>query len=225
MLGRVFSSNLGKVLVTLLVIGVAGSTVSYGTFASFTAQTSNSGNTFSTGTLVLKNDIAAGANVGASCLSTASGVDANSSGCLAFFAEGAGAGLAPGGTNATATITLTNQGSLAAGSLKIWSNACSATDNSAVSVHGSGDPCDKLVLTVFDGTNCVYPSATGACVASSTKTLKQFVTDTSSTPISASGLAAAGSRSYTIGVGFDSTAGNSYQGRTASTTFSWRLDQ
>lgn len=50
---KLLGSNLGKVLGTLLVVGMAGSTVSYGTFASFTAQTSSTGNTFSTGTLTL----------------------------------------------------------------------------------------------------------------------------------------------------------------------------
>src|SRR5687768_14280504 len=53
MLGRAISANLSKVLGTLLVVGIAGSTVSYGTFATFTAQTSNTGNTFSTGSLAL----------------------------------------------------------------------------------------------------------------------------------------------------------------------------
>jgi spore coat-associated protein N len=37
----------------MLVIGIAGSTVSYGTFATFTATVSSTGNTFSTGTLTL----------------------------------------------------------------------------------------------------------------------------------------------------------------------------
>ena len=53
MRGRAISANLSKVLGTLLVIGISGSTVSYGTFATFTAQSSNTGNTFSTGTLAL----------------------------------------------------------------------------------------------------------------------------------------------------------------------------
>ena len=53
MFGKLMFGNLGKVLMTLLVIGVSGSTVSYGTFATFTAQTTNPSNTFATGTLVL----------------------------------------------------------------------------------------------------------------------------------------------------------------------------
>lgn len=53
MIDKVFGSQLGKVLGTLLVVGMAGSTVSYGTFATFTAQATSSGNTFSTGSLTL----------------------------------------------------------------------------------------------------------------------------------------------------------------------------
>ena len=63
MLGRAISANLSKVLGTLLVIGIAGSTVSYGTFATFTATASNSGNTFSTGTLNLTTVPASGSAI------------------------------------------------------------------------------------------------------------------------------------------------------------------
>src|SRR5687768_14925715 len=120
MLSRSISANLGKVLGTLLVIGIAGSTVSYGTFATFTAQTSNTGNTFSTGSLVLGNRVGAGTT----CLSTGAGsaaeVLSNTKNCDTLITAGAGAGLAPGGTVVTGQVGITNSGTLAIGSLKLF---------------------------------------------------------------------------------------------------------
>jgi len=47
---------------TLLVLGAVASTLSAGTFASFTASTSNTGSTFSTGTVILSNKRSTSAN-------------------------------------------------------------------------------------------------------------------------------------------------------------------
>jgi hypothetical protein len=228
--GRIFSSSLGRVLMTLLVIGVAGSTVSYGTFASFTAQTSNAGNTFSTGTLTLTNTKTGGTT----CLSTggAGGVDtnSNSTGCSAIFALGGTPGLAPGGTVQTAQMSIQNSGSLPASTLKLWSDACAALDNSSVSVHGTGDPCTKVNISVYNETAgaCVVPAVAAACTASttptSTVTLATFAASGSPYTV-ASSLAAGSTATYTFSIQLDSSAGNTMQGRLASTTFHWLASQ
>src|SRR5688572_24950750 len=122
MVGRVLSSNIGRVLGTLLVIGVAGSTVSYGTFANFTAQTSNTGNTFSTGSLALSN-VRPSATT---CFSTDGGGIAtnNNANCGSIIVAGSGAGLAPGGAMQTAQVGIYNTGTLSAATLKLWADAC-----------------------------------------------------------------------------------------------------
>src|SRR5439155_8436519 len=60
-------------LMLLTVIGLVSIASGSGTFATFSAETTNAGNTFSTGTIVLSNTV----NAGVACLSSAGGVDVN----------------------------------------------------------------------------------------------------------------------------------------------------
>jgi hypothetical protein len=218
--GRIFTSNLGKVLATLLIIGVAGSTVSYGTFASFTAQTTNAGNTFSTGTLVLSNK----KDSASACFSSAGGVDTNSRVCDVLFTA---ANMAPGGSATTTTVVVRNEGTLAGSALKLWSSGCDALNNTTGgnTVWGSGNPCNKMMVTVQEATaGCVYPTTGGTCSASTSGTLTALVSAGELTARSG-GLPAGTAATYTFAVYFDPAADNLYQGKVASTTFNWRLDQ
>src|SRR5687767_8153486 len=164
MLGRAISANLSKVLGTLLVVGVAGSTVSYGTFANFTAQTSNTGNTFSTGSLVLGNRTTL---AGTTCVSTDGSVAANSRDCgRAIVVGGAGAGLAPGGAVATCQVGIYNSGPLPISQLRLFANACGTAENTAVTAgqRGAGALCPKVNISVFEeGASCVVPNAAAGC--------------------------------------------------------------
>src|SRR5436190_289813 len=58
-----------KVLMSVGTLGVAAAVAAGGSFATFSAQTTNSGNTFATGTLVMSNTV----NTGTACLSTGGG--------------------------------------------------------------------------------------------------------------------------------------------------------
>ena len=81
-MGIGFGSGLvSKILVSALVVG-AMTSVSFGTFASFAAQTSNGGSGFASGTLVLSNT----KQGGAACLSTTGGAtDTNANNCSKVF--------------------------------------------------------------------------------------------------------------------------------------------
>ena len=234
MFGRVLTSNLGRVLGTLLIIGVAGSTVSYGTFATFTAQTTNAGNTFSTGTLALTN-IKSG---GTTCLSTGiGGVDSNvnnsttnAARCDTLFTAGTGAGLAPGGDLVTSTVGIHNSGTLSASTLKLWSETCGNSANSAVPAaqQGTGDPCPLVAVSIYNTTTSTCVLGTGAtcdpAIANPNGNLASFYT--SGSPLTAaSNLAAGTGMTFTFEIQLSSTAGNSMQGRVASTTFHWQATQ
>jgi hypothetical protein len=230
MFGRVLTSNLSRVLGTLLVIGVAGSTVTYGTFATFTAQTSNTGNTFSTGSLVLGNRTQM--TSGSTCLSTGAGsaseVLANAKNCDTVITAGSGAGLAPGGSVVTGQVGIYNSGSLPINTLKLFADACGTTDNTAVAAgqRGIGDACGKVNVSVFNFTagTCLVPSA-GSCTNGSAPptatTLQNFPATSAGGFTAATNLAAGAVQTYTFAIQLDSTAGNSLMGRQATTTFHW----
>ena len=229
MLGRAISANLSKVLGTLLVVGIAGSTVSYGTFATFTAQTSNAGNTFSTGSLILTNQKLSGST----CLSSGSGGGVNTNvntACDTLFTAGSGAGLSPGGTVVTAQVGITNSGTLPASTLKLWADACGATDNTAVAAgqRGTGNPCGSVNISVFEeGAACVVPGA-GQCTSGgtppTTTTLATFASSASPLTLKTN-MASGTTATYTFAIQLDSAAGNSMMGRQATTTFHWQATQ
>src|SRR5438094_10233647 len=119
-----------KLLLTLGTVGVAAAAAGSGSFATFDAQTSNTG-TFATGTLVMSNKV----NSGTTCLSTGGGTtDTNNATCDNAFTL---AVKAPGDSG-TANITISNLGSLATTGLKAFIPTCTASDASAESYHGSG---------------------------------------------------------------------------------------
>jgi hypothetical protein len=212
-----------KVLITLLVVG-ALATVGVGTYATFTAQTTNAGNTVTTGSLVLSNTVNAPATA---CLSTGAGTttDANANpSCGAFFTLG----TAGPGSNATATLQLKNVGSLGASSLVVFAPSCSSAANGTYS--GTGNLCSVLEFYIQQTnssgtpTACIYGGGTATtCAFTSADTVSAFAT---AYPSAAGGLALGGLSAgttdyYTIGVQVDSGAGNNMQGQQASFNVSW----
>ncbi len=216
-----------KALVTLLVIG-ALATVGVGTYATFTAQTTNAGNSVSTGTLVLSNS----ANSGTACLSTGGGnTNTNSNGsCSAFFTV---ATKGPG-QSASGTLAIKNDGSLAASTYKVFSTACTDTNAAGETYHGTGSLCGVLDLYIQEYSDsafttamssCVYPaSSTTACSFNSANTAATFA---SSYPSAASALAlttpfsAQSFHYYKVFVQVDPSATNSVQGRDATFDLNW----
>src|SRR5438874_7697143 len=109
-------STMKKLLLSVLVVGAATSIVSVGTFATFTAETTNSGNTFATGTLVLSDKV----GTGTACLSTAGGAtdtNANTTTCDTAFAL---ATKKPGDADTSAHLAIFNDGSLAGSALRVY---------------------------------------------------------------------------------------------------------
>jgi hypothetical protein len=222
-----------KVLLSLGVVAGIGALAGAGTFATFTAQTTNPTNTFANGTLVLSNTV----DGGSACLSTAGGTtDSNvNAACDTLFSL---AVKAPGDSS-TADLTLENVGSLAASALKVFSASCTDGDAAGEAYHGTGSPCGTVQLYIQQYSDafttpsaCLYGGANGAsCDFSDTgKTLSAFV---AAHPDLAGGLSAgtleeSGGADTTwvrIGVQLPSTADNTLQGRSASLAFNWHITQ
>ncbi len=217
-----------KVLITLLVVG-ALATVGVGTYATFNAQTTNAGNTFTTGTIVLSDNSPASLCYSAGTASgTIAGGNVNGAcGAVAF------ASLAkPGDTSTPADFTLTNVGSLAAGSgLTVQAGSCTdAAGGGTFNASPTGNPlCGALGIQIqgYNSTfttplsSCVYPySATTAC-GTNFGTLSGLATAQSVV----SSLAAGSSAYDAISLNLPSSAGNSVQGLTSSFSLTFTLAQ
>jgi hypothetical protein len=143
----------------LLLVSLAGSAFGAGTFATFNASTTNGGATFASGSLVLTNN--QGANTCFSNGTTANGAgastDANTNGaCAAAFALD----LKKPGDVSTATLTMTNVGSLAASAgLQVYGTAnCTPGNRVAETYLGTGNMCEQVMFSVLDSTSgaCKY---------------------------------------------------------------------
>jgi hypothetical protein len=228
--GTAMRNKLRSWLIGAVVAGAGLTAVGAGTFASFSASTSNS-STFATGSLVLSNQ----KNAATACLSTGGGsTDTNSnSGCDQLFALT----VKKPGESATVNLTLKNEGSINAAALAAFaSGACTAADASGETHHGTGNPCSVVDVYVQEFSDSARTSASTChygggnattCAYSATKTLGTFATDHANAGGAlALGATTAGStRYFTIGLQMDSTAGNDMQGRQASFGFTWQLVQ
>jgi hypothetical protein len=223
-----------KVLLSMGVVAGIGALAGAGTFATFTAQTTNPTNTFANGTLVLSNTV----DSGLACLSTGGGnTDTNANGaCDTAYALTV---QAPGDSS-TADITLENVGSLPASALKAFSGSCTDADAAGENYHGTGSPCGKIQIYVQQYSDnfttesaCLYGGATGAVCDFSdvTKTLTAFVTahPNVGSGLSAGALDEAGGTAPTtwirVGVMLPSDANNTFQGRSASLGLNWHITQ
>ncbi len=216
-------------LMLLTVIGLVSIASGSGTFASFSAETTNAGNTFATGTIVLSNTV----NAGSACLSTGGGnTNTNiNAACTALFNSSV---KKPGDSYTADQLDLKNVGSLAATTLKLTSSSCITTDAAGQTYHGTGDLCPLLDVYVQEWTGSTYATPLacwygGAVVANTcdfsdnTKTLTALNT---ASPLTLTGGIGAGSdRYFTIGIKLDPTAGNNVQGRSATADITWHVDQ
>ena len=221
-----------KMLLTVGVVAGLGALAGAGTFATFTAQTTNPSNTFANGTLVLSNTV----NAGAVCLSTGGGTtDSNENDCDTAFDLSV---QAPGDSDTT-DITLENVGSLPASALKVYSGSCTDADAAGETYHGTGSPCGAVQIYIQQYSDafgtpsaCLYGGATGATCdfSDATKTLSAFVAAHGNlgAGLSAGSLAANGGADTTwvrIGVRLPTGADNTLQGRSASLALNWHITQ
>jgi hypothetical protein len=203
------------------------------TLGGFSAAIGNPANSFSSGTIQLKEGVGA-----TSCFSTGSGsggtvTAANAGTCPSIDDLGASLDQVPGGTPVSTTVTLTNVGNSATSGASLVTAACSAAaasdDDSYVGSDTSGF-CGKVDVTVANTTSgatdaCVFPTQAGACPAlSNTSTLAGLANTTFDTvPMSA--LASGASATYVITVQLDASATNADQGLTATIPLTWSITQ
>jgi predicted ribosomally synthesized peptide with SipW-like signal peptide len=223
-----------KVLLSLGVVAGIGALAGAGTFATFTAQTTNPDNTFKNGTLVLSNEV----DGGTACLSTGGGTtDTNAFNCDTAF----DVTLAVPGDTDSADITLVNEGSVPASDLGVFSSACANANVATETYHGTGNPCSKIQITIQQYSDafttesaCLYGGATGnECNFSDpTKTLASFVADYPNSGDVRS-LGALDEKNGTdsdttwvrVSLLLPSDADNTFQGRQATFALSWHMIQ
>ncbi|MCW2965862.1 MAG: hypothetical protein JWO17_3114 [Actinomycetia bacterium] len=120
-----------KGLLLLMAIGTAAYFGLSGTFASFSAETSNLGSGIASGTLTMSDQV----NAGTMCLSANGVVNANTN-CTKVLNL---TNVAPGGINAAAQVTIQNTGSLDASKLYLFAPYVNSTLTTQV-LSGAGGP-------------------------------------------------------------------------------------
>lgn len=221
-----------KMLLSGMVVLGAAALVGAGTFAGFNAQAKNDNNVVAAGTLVLSNTKQGSPTA---CLSTGGGsTDTNvNDGCDQLL----NLTVTKPGESGSSNLTIKNDGTIDASTLKVFSAACTNGDAAAETYHGTGLPCSKVQLSIQEYSDaaysvpsaCVYGGATGSTCdfSDATKTLAAFQTTYGS---SASGLAlgnvAAGvSKYFKVAVKLPSSADNTFQGRAATFDLTWTAAQ
>jgi predicted ribosomally synthesized peptide with SipW-like signal peptide len=218
------STKTKRYLMLLAAVGlVAAALGGTGTFASFTAQTTNAGNTFATGTLLLSNTVGAGSP----CHSESNATNAAT--CPAVF------NVSSVGTSHEEhqTVTVSNTGTLTSGALTLAGSTCvPSTAVVATGLSQTGDPCTSLKISIEEdasvgGTavSCIVGVAAGnACdPALSTTTLASWLTGTQTTALSlVNSLAPATPHYYKIYL-YLGDVNNTFQGRAAGFDLTWHL--
>lgn len=132
-----------KALLLMMAIGAAAYFGLSGTFASFSAETSNLGSGISSGTLTMSNQV----NTGTACLSMNGATQDNIAGCGAALTV---SNIAPGmfGPTQSAKITIQNTGSIDASKLYLYAPSVNAKLNAALT---SGVAVTTLTVTPLEG--------------------------------------------------------------------------
>ncbi len=238
---RASHATFKKLMVATMLLATVG-TLASGTLATFTAQTANPNNTFSTGTLVLLDEI--NASTATDCYSTGgpppisfTNGNVNSSCSANNFTP---TSLKPGDPPVTMKAMVKNAGSIAANTLGLFTTACTAADNPSESFHYSGgDPCAQIQIYIQEWTSSTYAtaascaygttaSATTCNFQSTSPTLSTFTGGHNSSAnalLLSGGLSSGSARYFTIALQLPQTANNQVQGRQANFDFTWYLSQ
>lgn len=233
-------------LMLLLVIGVIAVVASgNGTFASFSAQVTNPGNTFASGTLFLHNTPKGGTTCasesGPNNVITGTGSDGGNV-CQALFPS---IDLATSGPW-TAQLALNNAGTIPSSDLKFEIPNCTIGPNSTTTgssvTFGTAPTCADFYITIQENqdsnynTNafCAYgPGTLGvACAApassvnlGSPTSFTALQMDNGSHVATPTTLAAGGTRYYTITIAPNpSITGNTLQNRLMTFSMDWQIN-
>ena len=182
----------------------AGLLVWQGSYAAFTATTSNNADPWSTGNLALTNNGGNGATYSDPTTATFGGT-----------------ALTPGSTK-TQCLTVKSAGSLA-GSLKMYMS--SLTDSTSSPTLGSQI---NLVVTAAPTTNDISTGCTNFPTTGTTPVYTGSLTDFPATYSAAGGAVAVASGTqkiaYQVSWTVNSNATNALQGQTATAAFTWEID-
>ncbi len=215
----------------LVWLGGAGAALALGlgisgTLAGFTASITNNANTASTGTLTLTETGVSGVGGTTTCASGTTTCPLNKfGGQTAMAPDIALAGVVPSGTIPTNTdpdqnvgiVKMNNTGTARAGTLTLTGNACTSTPN------GSGQPnlCGTLDVAVY-ASNTAPTSGTSSTYG--TQVYYGTATTLATTNLTVATAIAGGTSEWmTFVVWVDGSAGNTYQGLTASEPLVWTL--
>ncbi len=224
--------------VGVVAIAAGGGT---GTFASFSAEVTNPGNTFASGTLYLHDTSGVTTCTSESATTGPNfnvnpGDGTNGSSCAVLFT----AASFQGGP-ITAHLALNNPATIAASDIKFDVPNCAVTTNQATTgssvTFGSAPTCSQMYLTVQETqsnytTNvyCAFGTDTaGTCAApSNTLTLGNTgsLTTLKTTAAATATLAASGTRYYVISISPGGvTNDNTLQNRRITFSLTWHIDQ
>ena len=216
-------------LVAALAAVLALTSTASVSFAGFSAQIVNSNNTFSAGTMQLQETSGA-----INCYSTGSGgggtVGTNSATCATINKLVGTLDQVPAGSPLTTTITMKNNGTIAATLESLGFGSCTAAAASDANSYVGSDTsgfCGKVDFSVGISGKCLYPAnAAASCPATPTSsgTLSGAATLGSITQASTPGmtvLVAGATQAYTFTVMLDSSATNADQGLAASMQMTW----
>jgi hypothetical protein len=217
---------------SVVLAGLLGTTVLAVTaglsLGGFSAGITNPNNSFSSGTVVLKE--AAGAT---SCFSTGAGTTVtatNTAACTTIDDFGGAINQGPGSPVNTQVLNLSNVGTINGATFTVTPSACTAAGAANTAPYAGNDTagfCGKVDVTIQNDTtgtpSCVYPAGAGACPAlGSTKTL---ATLGGAGALSLGALAAGSTDTFTVKTQIDASATNIDQGLAATVPFSWVLNQ
>lgn len=228
--------TLRKILLSLLAIGGAASLSVSGTYAILLSEETNSGSTVASGTLTFGNTV----GTGTTCYtyggpSSPGNVNGNCAALLSGSTE-----YYPG-DSASATVTITNNGSLPIGDLVVYMPSCTVQTTPGASGHtGGGDPCsyitdglgnpDGPLLSIQETSPtsyCWYPDgAPGACSPSFPQDdwfgiFAQYVNTPPAALDLGPGPGPGQSRTFTITVALPANADPRLQGEQALFSLAW----
>lgn len=227
--------TLKRILLSLVVIGLASTFSVGGTFAILKAEETNTGSTISTGTLTFSN------TVGASTCTSNGGTSNVNTSCSTLYSTPT---LLYPGSSQSSTVTITNTGSIDIGSLAVYMPSCTHQASPGAGTNaGGGDPCaditdgsgnpDGALLSIEEdtsggtATHCWWPDkAAGACSPSYSQDnyfaiLAQYQNTATSTISVGSGPAAGATRYFKVTVGLPANADPTLQGEEALFTLTW----
>jgi hypothetical protein len=225
-------SRKSGLIAALVGVAALGLTVATTFGANFSAQVGGT-SSFQSGTLLLSKTIGAGTP----CLSspnTSTSITTNSNLACTGSDFGAPTNNAPANPVTSTTVTLTNQGSInATTGLTLQGAACSVSGapygSSALNPLSTGTDtagfCGKVGVTIFNGTNCLYPAGAGACPSAATAVTTMSTLASTSVTLTSS-LNAGASVAVTFSTALQSaTTTNADQGLVANELLTYTLNQ